>query len=216
MTLTMQRPIPKKNESNRRLGGVFLLICLLIILSFAITLAAELPSPIKKHYRGCHSIYWKIKQVTISPIFDKPETVLVEFYIDRPNKIYVIMPQKQIYSDGETVWTYLAEYKQVQKDVGERIFNPFDFIDSSQTNYEVKTGGKSEMIMQAIDKTLEPDNVNIRYKIDGRLETASYLDLNGNTVKLDFLKEAFGKGIPKKLFLNHLPKDVKIIDFDKE
>jgi outer membrane lipoprotein-sorting protein len=191
-------------------------VCLLIILSMTLSFADELPQSIINHYRGSQSIYWKIRQITISPIFDKPETLVVEFFIERPSKMYVTMPQKQIYTDGETVWTYLEQHKQVQKSSEGHVFNPFDFVDSAQTSYKVISAASDQMVMKAIDQTMEPDSIMIRYNTKGKIRAADYYDLNGNKVKLDFIKETFGKGIPRNIFLKNLPKDVKTIDLDRE
>lgn len=190
--------------------------CLFLVLLIGQTLAADMPSLLKNHYRGHDSIYWKIKQVTYSPVFEQAETLTVEFYIERPNELFALMPDRQIYSDGETTWVYLPEDKQIQKSLNGDFFNPFDLIDSAQTRFQIYSVSSAErqIVLLSIDEILEPDSLCLRYKQDGSLKTAGYLDANDNEIELLFSKEVFGKTIPDDVFIKKIPKDVEIIDLD--
>jgi outer membrane lipoprotein-sorting protein len=205
----------RMKSNNRIISSVLLAISLLIFAGKAIS--AEMPSLIKNHYRDQNAIYWKIQQVTYSPVFEKAETVTVEFYLERPNRLFALMPDRQIYSDGETLWVYLPEDKQIQKSLNGEFLNPFEFIDSSQTRYQVHTAKESnrEVTLMAIDEITEPESLCVRYKDDGGLKTANYLDANENEIELTFVKETFAKTIPKDIFIKKLPKDIEIIDLDE-
>jgi outer membrane lipoprotein-sorting protein len=205
------------NDVSRYFRAIItpLIIGLIISLLICSAIAAEMPSDITNHYRAHNSIYWKIKQITKSPVFDMPETLTVEFYIERPNKLFAVMPNRQIYSDGDTVWIYLPDDKQIQKSLNGEFLNPFDFIDSAQTHFQVDAISGREMTMLAIDEMMEPDSLCVRYGKDGGLKSAGYLDANENAIELIFIKEAFSKSIPKDIFIKKLPKDVEIINLDE-
>ncbi len=193
------------------------IVAVIILLLACQTLAADMPSLIKKHYRGHDSIYWKIRQITYSPVFEQSETLAVEFYVERPNKLFIRMPDRQIYSDGETTWVYLPDDKQIQKSLNGDFFNPFDLIDSAQTRFQIYSVSSAErqIVMLSIDEIMEPDSLCLRYKQDGSLKLAGYLDANDNEIELVFDKEIFGKPIPDNIFIKKLPKDVELIDLDE-
>jgi outer membrane lipoprotein-sorting protein len=210
---------------GRRLGNreryvmIFrgVLFALSIILITGNAISAEMPSLIKNHYRGQTAIYWKIKQITYSPVFEKAETLAVEFYIERPNRLFARMPDRQIYSDGDTLWVYLPEDKQIQKSLNGEFLNPFDFVDSAQSRFQVHTASASnrEVTLLAIDEITEPESLCVRYNENGGLKTAGYLDANENEIELIFVKETFNKTIPKDIFVKKLPKDIEVIDLDE-
>jgi outer membrane lipoprotein-sorting protein len=193
------------------------LLTLSIIFIAGNAISAEMPSLIKNHYRGQDAIYWKIKQITYSPVFEKSETLAVEFYIERPNRLFAKMPDRQIYSDGDTLWVYLPEDKQIQISLDGEFLNPFDFIDSAQSRFQVHSAAASshEVTLLAIDETTEPDSLCVRYREDGSLKSAGYLDANENEIELIFIKETFDKAIPKDIFIKKLPKDIEIINLDE-
>jgi len=178
-------------------------------------IAGELPRPIIVHYENANSIYWKIRQLSISPIFDRPETTIAEFYLQRPSNVYIKMPGKQIFTDGDTLWTYLVEHKQIQKSSTGHIFNPFDIIDSKQTLYDVIFAEKGQAILKNRQLAVEPDSLCIRYQDDGTLKHIIYVDVNNNEIKLEFIKESFAKKQPRDIFVKNRPKDVQIIEIDK-
>lgn len=192
-------------------------IALLILSPRGPALAAEMPSTIHNHYRGHDSIYWKIKQVTYSPVFEQAETLDVEFFIERPDKLFARMPDRQIYFDGDTTWVYLPEDKQIQKSLNGDYFNPFDLIDSAQTRFQIYSTSTAarEIVMLSIDEIMEPDSLSVRYNSDGSLNAASYLDANDNEITLLFIKENFSKTIPNDIFIKKIPKDTEIIDLDE-
>lgn len=206
------------NESvNRNRFYIVLAACLLATSIISQISAADMPLLIRNHYRGRNSIYWKIKQITYSPIFEQSETLAVEFFIERPNKLYIRMPNRQIYSDGETTWVYLPDDKQVQRSLNGDFFNPFDLIDSAQTRFQIYSVSTTErqIVMLSIDEIMEPDSLCLSYKPDGSVKAANYLDANDNEVKLLFIKEIFGKTIPSDIFIKKLPIDVEIINLDE-
>lgn len=207
-----------KNKDNRRNHLFLILAAYLSALLFVSPIfAADMPSLIKNHYRGHDSIYWKIKQVTYSPVFEQSETLAVEFYIERPSKLFIRMPDRQIYFDGETTWVYLPDDKQIQKSLNGDFFNPFDLIDSAQTRFQIYSVSPAErqIVMLSIDEIMEPDSLCLRYNQDGSLKMAGYLDANDNEIELVFNKESFGKPIPNDIFIKKPPKDVELIDLDE-
>lgn len=205
-----------KNNKAHFCRGIFLVAFILYLMTGSL-IAADLPSVLKSHYRGHDSIYWKIKQITYSPVFEQAETLAVEFYIERPNKLLVNMPDRQIYFDGETSWVYLPDDKQIQKSLNGDFFNPFDLIDSAQTRFQIfsVSSVEREIVMLSIDEIMEPDSLCVRYNKNGSLKAASYLDANENEITLLFIKENFGRSIPGDIFIKKPPKDVEIIDLDE-
>jgi hypothetical protein len=91
----------RNNNHGYFFPGFAIAICLSIAFLIEPLSAADMPSPIKNHYRDRGSVYWKIKQVTYSPVFEHSETLAVEFFIERPNKIYAVMPDSGSFSMGK-------------------------------------------------------------------------------------------------------------------
>lgn len=191
-----------------------LMITLIVSLYVCLTYSAEFPEPVKMHYQRKQSIYWEIQQISISPIFDEPETSLVRLYFQKPQKMFITMPDKQVYVDGDTIWTYLINHKQIQKSISEYFFNPFDFIDSDQTYYQVIDDKDGVMTLTSIDESMEPDSLEVRYNENGKLIRVEYQDINDNKVIFEFLEESFSVNIPDDNFLNNIPDEVEIIDLN--
>jgi outer membrane lipoprotein-sorting protein len=196
--------------------GLVLILLFLIAFSYISNVyAIELPTAVSKHYDGQQTIYWKIRQISISPLFDQPETVMVQFHIQKSNKMYITMPKKMIYTSGDTVWVYLPDQKQVQKQIGDQVFNPFSLIDNSQQYYKVLSVDKNSMRLKRADETVEPESLEVSYLPNGRLGSVSYFDVNENEIRLEFTKESFSKKFPTNIFLKSLPKDVQVIDLNE-
>jgi|GEM_PF-1753783 outer membrane lipoprotein-sorting protein len=215
--LSRKPEMTRNNNHGYFFPGFAIAICLSIAFLIEPLSAADMPSPIKNHYRDRGSVYWKIKQVTYSPVFEHSETLAVEFFIERPNKIYAVMPDKRLFFDGETTWVYLPEDKQIQKSINGDFFNPFDLIDSAQTRFQIHSVSPSrrEFVMLSIDEIMEPDSLTVRYDSDGGLKEAGYVDTNDNRITLLFIKESFNKKIPTDIFAVKPPKDVEIINLDE-
>lgn len=189
-----------------------LMIMLMILLPVFLIYSAEFPVSVKEHYSNKQTIYWEIQQISISPIFDEPETTLVKFYFQKPHQLFIVTPDKHIYSHGDTLWSYLIYHKQIQKSISEHFFNPFDFIDSAQTYYKVVADEGGTMILISVDESMEPDSLQIRYNESGKIIKVEYQDINDNRVIFEFLKESFSETIPDDNFLNNIPEGVEIID----
>lgn len=188
------------------------LVAAMVLLPAVLTTATDFPAAVKSRYGQKASIYWKIRQITISPIFDEPETTNVEFFINRHDSLFISTPQKQIFGIGDTLWTYLPKHKQIQRHPGVAVFNPLVFIDSSQSLYKVLSADEHTVILESSDENMEPDSVAIYYGKNGAIEKAEYLDANRNKVMMDFENESFAKGIPRDNFLSDPPPGVEIID----
>jgi outer membrane lipoprotein-sorting protein len=191
-----------------------LMITLIVLFSICLTYSAEFPEPVEKHYQGKQSIYWEIQQISISPIFDEPETSLVKFYFQKPQKMFITMPDKQVYVNGDTIWTYLINHKQIQKSISEHFFNPFDFIDSNQTYYRVIADKDGMMTLMSIDESMEPDRLEVNYSENGAITRVEYQDINDNKVIFEFSEESFSVTIPDDNFLNDIPDEVEVIDLN--
>jgi len=96
-----------------RFAILFLILSMMIITPAMISIASNLPESVAKRYADHENLYWRINQINISPIFDEPETTIVEFYFSRPENLFVKTDQQEILSKGDTIWTYLL--KQYRK-----------------------------------------------------------------------------------------------------
>lgn len=191
-------------------------ILAMILFPMVISYTAEYPAPLKNYYGGKASIYWQIRQITISPVFDEPETALVKIFFHKPDTLFIKAPDQQIFAVGDTIWTYLIQHKQIQKSISAGFFNPFDFIDSSQTLYQVAGSADRQVILKSIEKTTQPDSLEINYAESGAITSAGYKDVNDNKVVLQFVEESFSKLIPADNFHNKTPDGVEIIDLSDE
>ena len=160
-------------------------ISAMVLFPVVLSFTTEYPNQFKKHYQGQETVYWRIQQISISPIFDEPETALVELYFRKPDCLFIVSPDQQIYASSDTIWTYLINHKQIQMTIGTRVFNPFDFLDTSQTFYEILQVTDSYIALKSLDNTLEPDSLDIYYAENGAVTKVEYLDTNDNKVILD-------------------------------
>jgi outer membrane lipoprotein-sorting protein len=209
--------LDKKGYSLTRnilLMAIFILA--MILFPLVISQTAEYPKSFKDYYRGKTSIYWEIRQITISPVFDSPETSLVNFYFAKPDTLFIESPRQQIFAIGDTFWTYVIPHKQIQKSIGSGVFNPFDFLDSSQTFYQVVNSGDGYIVLKSTDDAAQPDSLDIYYSNNGSITSVAYKDVNDNQVELQFMKESFSKPIPSDNFHNKTPKGVEIINLSDE
>jgi outer membrane lipoprotein-sorting protein len=188
------------------------LIAAMALFPAVLSQTVEYPEPLKSRYSDQKMIFWDIRQISISPIFDEPETSRVELYFQKPNRLFIKSIDKQIYSANDTVWTYLINHKQIQMVVGGQVFSPFDFLDSSQSYYEVVFKGEDYISLKSTDQTMEPDSLEIYYNKTGEITRVEYLDVNDNMVVIELIEESFIKPIPDDLFVNNKPDSVEIID----
>ena len=193
---------------------LLLLMIFIVLFSICLTYSAQFPESVEKHYKNKQSIYWEIQQISISPIFDEPETSLVKVYFQKPKKMFITMPDKQVYVDGDTVWTYLINHKQIQKSFSEHFFNPFDFVDCDQTYYRVIADTDGVMTLVSVDESMEPDSLELGYNNNGKITRIEYQDINDNKMIFKFLEESFSVTIPDDNFLNDIPDGVEVIDLN--
>lgn len=205
-----------KNSLYRAFGKMIFFLVLMILLPVVMSFTAEYPEPVTQKYLDKDNVYWEIEQVTISPIFDEPETSQVELYFQKPNNLYLVSENREILTRGDTIWTYLIPHKQIQKTIGGVVFNPFNFVDTAQTSYKILESTANEIALKSIDGSAEPDSLQIVFYDGGSIKTVSYLDINKNEVKLNFMNESFVKYLPEDNFLSNTPEGVEIIDFGDE
>ena len=214
----MNAEIPNKKgySLTKNIVLMALFILTMILFPLVISQTAEYPESFRDYYRGKASIYWEIRQITISPVFDTPETSLVNFYFEKPDTLFIESAQQQIFAIGDTFWTYVVPHKQIQKSIGSGVFNPFDFLDSNQTFYRVVSSGDGHIVLKGIDDTAQPDSLDIYYGNSGAITGVAYKDINDNQVELQFMKESFSKPIPSDNFHYKTPKGVEIINLNDD
>ena len=214
----MNSDIPNKKgySLTKNILLMALFIVGMILFPLVISQTAEYPESFKDYYRDKGSIYWEIRQITLSPVFDTPETSLVKFYFEKPDTLFIESPRQQIFAIGDTFWTYVIPHKQIQKSIGAGFFNPFDFLDSSQTFYRIVSSGDGHIVLKSTDEETQPDSLDIYYGNSGAITSVDYKDVNDNQVKLQFLKESFSKKIPSDNFHNKPPRGVEIINLSDD
>jgi outer membrane lipoprotein-sorting protein len=212
--MTEKFSLNDKNNYNIK-KAVFLMavfICAMVLFPVVLSFTAQYPNQLKERYLNQTTIYWRINQISISPVFDEPETASVELYFGKPDCLYIISPDQHLYVSGDTVWTYLIKHKQIQRAIGARVFNPFDFLDTSQTFYEIAQVTENYIALKSIDETLEPDSLGIHFAENGAVVKVEYLDTNENKVIFEIKEESFSKRIPADNFVFKKPEGVEFID----
>lgn len=204
-----------KYHLKKKINLLAISIAALILFPAIISYTAEFPDKMQNHYRNKQLIYWEIRQITISPIFDEPETTLVRFYFKKPHNLFIATPDQNIYIRGDTIWVYLIKHKQIQKNISGYVLNPFDFIDSAQTIYQIIDSDNQKITLKSVDEMMEPDSLEIYYNKDGVITRVEYLDLNDNSVIFEVLDESFSTAIPEDNFLVNTPEGVEIIDINE-
>lgn len=197
-------------------GKLSFFLALMVALPVVISFTAEYPRPVTERYLDKDNVYWKIEQITISPIFDEPETSRVELYFQKPDKLYLDSEKRKIMAVGDTIWNYIVPHKQIQISLTGSVFNPFDFIDTTRSQYELLKSENNVLTLRSFDNSLEPDSVEVEFSAEGLIKNVTYLDVNQNEVKLIFLDESFEKLIPQNNFLVNIPEDVEVVDLGDE
>jgi len=214
--MNSELPDKKGYSLTKNILLMALFILAMILFPLVISRTAEYPETFKDYYRGKQSIYWEIRQITVSPVFDNPETALVKFYFQKPDTLFIESARQQIFAIGDTFWTYVIPHQQIQKSIGSGVFNPFDFLDSTQASYKVVSSGDGHIVLKSTDEMSQPDSLDINYGGSGAITSVDYKDVNDNEVTLQFLKESFSEPIPTDNFHNKTPEGVELIDLSDD
>jgi len=197
-------------------GKMSFFLALMIALPVVLSFTGEYPKPALDRYLNKDNVYWKIEQINISPIFDEPETTIIELYFQKPDKLYLVTDLNLVLTSADTIWTYSPENRQIQKTIGGGVFNPFDFIDTTQAHYQVVESDANSVSLKCVDDSLEPDSLRVIYTGEGAIKSISYMDINENEIRLLFIDESFERLIPKDNFLTNTPEGVELIDLSDD
>ena len=156
-----------------------------------------------------------------SGVFAAIERTSGKMFLASGDKFRVQTDEQTIVSDGKMLWVYSRENKQVTIDKVAKsrdIVRPSDYLFSFRESYTSHllpdtTIGKVECITVQLvcgekDEFIQQMTLFVG-KEDRLTHRASYIDINGNNVIIDFSNVKVDKGLPDDLFFFETPKGVE-------
>lgn len=187
----------------------------MILIAATVAIADDsIPEAVRNYYGKQRTVYWEVTQIVNSSLFDEAETTTAKFYVEKPDRMLIIAPDREVFVRRDTVWVYVPRYKQIQRSSGQYVVNPLDFIEHSSSEFELYRLGDNRVLLKSADGSIKPDSIVATYDVSGKLRLIEYVDPNEQKVQLLFKKESFKKKFPSPAFFQKISQGVQIIDLD--
>jgi outer membrane lipoprotein carrier protein len=184
----------------------------------------ELALKIESKYDSLKTLFISFQEEIKSQDFSTLRKFKGKMYLKNPNKFRIEMPSQTVVSDGEYIWVYSKENKQVTKnrtDKSKNLFMPNDYLFNFRKNYnynldgEKKIAGKNCYKMVYTSKTEGEFFTRITVFFDKETLLAQrieYQDLNDNFTTLSFSQIKPDVGIADSKFVFIPPAGVELVD----
>lgn len=187
----------------------------------------ELVSQLDKEYSTFQDIQMEFTQRISSDVFESKRQFEGEIYIKNPDKFRIESPQQTIVANGEYIWVYSRENKQVTKrrfDPANGILLPYRYLSSFKDDYIARLD-KDEQIKKrwCYKLVLTPKEENsfvskmILWVDKEALLTLKlkYWDLNNNEITLLFKNIKIDPNIDVSKFTFEIPAGVELLDLSR-
>jgi chaperone LolA len=187
--------------------------------------AEELALKLENNYRSFESLSMDFVKVVRSEIFETESSTEGRMLFKNPDKFKIETKDEAIISDGNFIWTYSAENKQVIKNSTDRsqdFFKPYQYLSDFRSGYVPQLEEEEEKIdhvecfrlllsAKAKDAFIRKMTVWVEKKslLAKRLE---YEDSNDNHVTLTFQHIKTNRKIKDSEFTYHIPSGVEEVD----
>ena len=190
----------KKIKMRRKTKTIIfslLLSLFFVSLSSGIT-SEELALKIEGRYDSLKTLSVSFQELIKSQDFTTLRKFKGKMYLKNPNKFRIELPSQVVVSDGEYIWVYSKENRQVTKnrvDKSREFFRPNDYLFNFRKNYnyelrgEESIGKKSCYKMVYTSKTEEEffKKITVFFERESLLaQKIEYLDQNDNYTTLSF------------------------------
>lgn len=209
---------------------VSLIIAAPLIIFPALAFAAEkedILNSVQKQYDKTHTFKADFVQKSYLKIMDQTQTAKGEVFIKKPGKMkwdYKAPDPQILTSNGEGIWLYLPEEKQVTKMQMENIYSsntPAMFLvgkgklsESFEVQKVTKSLGRVTLTLIPKDSDMNIDRLLLfvndkNYQITG----SSVYDNLGNKTEIQFYSIRVNEKISDEFFDFKVPEGVDILDF---
>lgn len=213
----------KMRRGTKTIIFSLLLSLFFVSLSSGIT-SEELALKIEGRYDSLKTLSVSFQELIKSQDFTTLRKFKGKMYLKNPNKFRIELPSQVVVSDGEFIWVYSKENKQVTKnrvDKSKDLFRPNDYLFNFRKNYnyeltgEQKIGDKICYKMVYTSKTEEEffKKITVFFERETLLaQRIEYLDQNDNYTTLSFKEVKPDVVISDSRFIYNPPPGVELVD----
>ncbi|MCF6268222.1 MAG: outer membrane lipoprotein carrier protein LolA [Melioribacteraceae bacterium] len=195
----------------------------LILLSFPVMLFAQstdsIIDKVQKKFDQIDNLKAKFSQTIYSSQSVKPLCFEGEFYYKKEDSFRITLPNREIISDGKSVWNYDerenkvvisdAEFDEASFSLKEIIYNYPKKCDLSLVD-----GGSGKYYIKAIPNDLELSFKEVYLTINNKylLNKVEIIDFNNMKFTFELFSIKLNQDIDDKLFQFFSPDEVEVID----
>jgi chaperone LolA len=178
---------------------------------------------LQQKYESLVDLRTDFEQSVYSGVFASVEETKGKMFLGKDDKFRIESDEQTIVSNGELLWVYSVENKQVtisQVAKAEDLVRPSDYLFSFRENYSTKMLADTsyndidcyrvKMVCDAGDEFIQEMTLTIG-KRDMLTHEAKYVDINGNTVEITFENLQIDKGLEPDTFNFATPDGVEEI-----
>ncbi len=212
------------------LAAIFLIVPFVLITCFRSTAAVssdELARQVEKRYRSLKSLSMDFVKITRSEIFETESKIKGKMLLKNPDKFKIDTKDETIVCDGEFVWSYSVENRQVIKNLADRsenLFRPNQYLANFRSEYVPRLTGEEKVDRTRCFKLLlSPKEEDLFIKkmtiwVDSKKLLAKkleYTDSNDNQVTLIFQRIKTNRKIKDSEFVFQTPLGVEELDLSE-
>jgi len=189
--------------------------------------AEELVDSLDRKYTSFKDLQMNFVQTIRSEVFTEEREFKGKMYLKNPDKFRVETLFEAVVSDGETLWVYSQQNKQVRKEKigkGDNVFKPTEYLYNFKDKYDFRLDRKEEvknslcyqLVLNAKSKDLFITKLILWVEENSFLvKKLEYQDTNDNWVSFVFDKIKINSGLKKSAFHFKPPPGVDIVDLTK-
>ena len=182
---------------------------------------------VEKKYRSLKNVSMDFTKIVRSDIFETENRIKGKMILKNPDKFKIRTKDQTIVCDGEFVWTYSVENKQVIKnlvDRSENLFWPNQYLSNFRSEYVPRLKGEEKVNRTKCFKLLlspKKDDVFIKKMtiwVDKKnllAKKLEYKDANDNEVTLIFQRIKTNRKIKDSEFIFRTPPGVEELDLSE-
>jgi len=187
----------------------------------------ELALQVEKKYHSLKSLSMDFIKIIRSEVFETESKIKGKMILKNPDKFIIQTKGETIVCDGEFVWTYSVENKQVIKnlvDRSENIFKPNQYLSNFRSEYIPRLEGEEKINRTKCFKLLlSPKKEGVFIKrmtiwVDKQnllAKKLEYKDSNDNEVTLIFQHIKTNRKIKDSEFIFQTPPGVEELDLSE-
>ncbi len=212
------------------LAAIFLIVPFVLITCFRSAAAVssdELARQVEEKYRSLRTLSMDFVKITRSEIFETESKIKGKMLLKNPDKFKIDTKDETIVCDGEFVWSYSVENRQVIKNLADRsenLFKPNQYLANFRSRYVPRLTGEEKVDRTRCFKLLlSPREEDLFIKkmtiwVDSKKLLAKkleYTDSNDNQVTLIFQRIKTNRKIKDSEFVFQTPPGVEELDLSE-